>query len=490
MRHAATSATIRVLGPWTIDGERRELRRAGMPVPLGARAFQILTVLGATPGALVTKDELMTRVWGPAIVEENALQAQVSAIRKALGEDRALLRTEAGRGYRLLAHEASPRQPAGGNLPAPVSPLIGRAVALARLGEFLAAHRAVTLAGPGGIGKTRLALEAAARLSAESGRAAWFIDLAPVTDPARVADAAAAALGLEAREDWTADSVAGALAGADPVLVLDNAEHVAAGAAALAEAVARRCPGAHLVATSREVLRFEGEHLFRVAALEVPPILSITREDILRHGAMQLMMARAAALRPGFDPSEDGLRALSAICRRLDGLPLAIELAAARVVTLGAPEVLARLDRRFDLLSGGRRTALPRHQTLRAALDWSHGLLDELEQCLLRRLAVHVAGFTLEAAAAVVPDRLWAGLDLAGALSGLVEKSLLLLEEVEGQARWRMLETTRAYALEKLHEHGEAQLALRGAAAFLLGRRARPAPRGLPRMEAWPLGSA
>jgi predicted ATPase len=261
------------------------------------------------------------------------------------------------------------------------------------------------------------------------------------------------------------------------MLVLDNCEHVVDAAARMAEALLRANPAARIIATSREPLRVEGEWVYPVPALAVPTEDSPDSEDPLRYGAVRLFVERARAAAPHFSPDAGVGIAIAGICRRLDGIPLAIELAAARAAAIGITELAARLDHRFDLLIGGRRTALPRHRTLRATLDWSYELLPEAERLLLRRLAVFSAGFTLEAAAAVASetgDRLSTVVD---GVANLVEKSLVTLERAGGASRWRLLETIRAYALEKLAESGEAEPAARRHAAFF---RDLFAPDGLP----------
>jgi predicted ATPase len=262
-------------------------------------------------------------------------------------------------------------------------------------------------------------------------------------------------------------------------LVLDNCEHFIDAAAKLADAIQRTCPHAYVLATSREVLRIEGEHVYRVPPLDVPPRHEKEAGSILGHSAVQLFMARARASDSDFSSCEANLRTIAAICRRLDGIPLAIEFAAARAATLGPELVLSRLDERFGLLTGGRRTALPRHQTLRATLDWSYDLLPDPERCLLRRLGVFAAGFTLEAAAAVMSDQGCTASALLEHIANLVAKSLVTLDGLAPTGRWRLLETLRAYALEKLAESGEMEQAARRCAEFFRDL-VRPAMHGSP----------
>jgi predicted ATPase len=243
------------------------------------------------------------------------------------------------------------------------------------------------------------------------------------------------------------------------MLVLDNCEHVIDAAANLAEILTRLCPRTTVVATSREVLRIDGESVYRVAPLEVPALGQAAPDTIMQYSAVELFVARTKALNAGFSPRADDLASIATICRHLDGIPLAIELAAASAAALGIAQVSAGLRDRFALLTRGRRTALPRQRTLRATLDWSYELLPDAERRLLRRLAVFAGGFTVDSAAAVMAD---AGLDeamVADCIANLVTKSLIALDPTPGVARWTLLETIRAYAIEKLAEHAEAGIA-------------------------------
>jgi non-specific serine/threonine protein kinase len=471
-------------GGWEVDLARRELRTRGDSVPLGGRAFAIFAVLVQSAGKLVTKDELMARVWPGVIVEENTLEVHVSAVRKALGPDRGMLRTSFGRGYRLVGDwtirkESTPTdrvaldptrmpvQPFLTNLPAAASKVIGRTAAVRHLQDLLSAYRAVTLTGPGGIGKTTLALEVARSLFPAFNGDCWVVDVVSLSDPGLVPSMVAAVLGLRLGSDEISpESVARAIGGKKLLLVLDNCEHVIDAAARLAETIVRLCPCASVLATSREVLRIEGEHIYRVPPLDVPSPHQEESDIVLGHSAIHLFIARTRALGSDFSPYGENLRAIAAICRRLDGIPLAIEFAAARAATLGPELVLSRLDERFGLLTGGRRTALPRHQTLRATLDWSYELLPETERCLLRRLGIFAAGFTLEGANAVMSDRGYAASVLLDQIANLVAKSLVTLDGSAPTGRWRLLETTRAYALDKQAENGETEQIARHCADY------------------------
>jgi predicted ATPase/DNA-binding winged helix-turn-helix (wHTH) protein len=466
---------------WEIDLTRRELRFRGLSAPIGSRAFEILEVLVQSGGELVNKHHLMDRVWPGAIVEENTLQFHISAIRKALGADRGLLKTVSGRGYRLLGawtvrqvtehrvdlSDRKPKQPLRTNVPVAASALIGRSAPRQHLLNVLSAYRVVTLTGPGGIGKSVLALEVARGLSPTLEGDCWFGELASLSDPALVPSAAASVLGLRiGGEEISAASVARAIDQESLLLVLDNCEHLADAAAQLAEAVVRTCPNALVLATSREILRIEGEYVYRVPPLDVPPQLPENAARLDEYSAVQLFTARLTSLDSDFSGRPENLPLIAAICRQLDGIPLAIEFAAARAATLGLQQIVNRLNDRFSLLTAGRRTALPRHRTLRATLDWSYELLPEPERALLRRLAIFVGGFTLDAATAVMSDTSVTASVVAEGIASLAVKSLISLEASTASGRWRLLETTRAYALDKLAEKGEAENVARRHAEF------------------------
>ncbi len=467
---------------WEIDLRQRELRAGGRSVPLGGRAFDTLEVLVLAGGAMIAKSELLERVWRNLNVAESSLPVVVHAIRQALGSDRDLLRTHRGIGYRLLGDwvridetaselPADPpvvrHMPAGpGNLPLEVSELVGRSTALVTLHNLLSAYRVVTLVGPGGIGKTRLALDAARGVSPDTVGVPWFVELAPLSDPGLVPSVLATTLGLASDIDRISiQSVASAIGGRHILLVIDNCEHVLDAVAQLVEVIVRYCPRTSILATSRELLRIDGEYVYHVPALSVPADRSEGLAELEQYGAVQLFIARVLAVRSDFRRDQEALSIIGAICRRLDGIPLAIELAAARAGILGLQAVLSRLHDRFALLTAGRRTALPRHQTLRAALDWSYDLLLPSERRLFRILGVFPAGFSFEAVAFVM-EGFGAGQDTVDGISSMVDKSLLVLDRIGSNGRWRLLETTRLYAHGKLIQEGEAAKASRLHASF------------------------
>ena len=479
MDPAQASAAIE-FGRFRVLPHRREVLAEGQPLGLGGRAFDVLMALIEASGAVVSTNALMNRVWPDRIVEENSLHAQIAALRRAFGADRDLIRTVIGRGYqftgeiRTIAASLDAQRttaiadPTSGpsrtptNLPEPVSELIGRDAELDEILGLSAAHRLVTLAGAGGIGKTRLGYEAARRLLPRFADGIWVIELAPLADPELVPVAAATALGLELTSGTASpQSVANALRAKELVLVLDNCEHVVEAAAQLAEALLRANPAIRVIATSREPLRVEGEWVYPVPPLAVPAEGHPDGEDPLRYGAVLLFVERARAAAPSFSADARVAAATAGICRRLDGIPLAIELAAARVAALGIEGLAARLDDRFRLLAGGHRTAMPRHQTLRATLDWSYELLSEPERVVLRRLAIFAGGFTLQAASAVATDEAIMASDVVDCVASLVVKSLVTADSGGAMLRYRLLETTRAYVLEKLVEAGEFDAAAR-----------------------------
>jgi predicted ATPase/DNA-binding winged helix-turn-helix (wHTH) protein len=462
-------ASVYAAGECEIDLARRELRVLGSRVPVGGRAFEIIEVLAQSAGELVTKDELMSRIWPGAIVMDNTLQVHATAIRKALGPYRSLLKTEPGRGYRLLGNwtvrQQSPAAPPAGprpapattpatNFPTPITRLVGRSATLRQLRDLLSACRIVTLAGPGGIGKTSIALKLGHRAAGEFADGAWLVELAPLSDPALVPSAVAHALGLKPDgEAISATAVAQSVGARNILLVLDNCEHLIDAAAQFVETIVRMCRGVTVLATSRELLRIDGEHVYRVPPLEVPAAGLDEPDHILGQSAVELFITRAAELGADFSASATVLPAIAAICRRLDGIPLAIEFAAARAASLGVDNVAAHLGDHFALLSSGHRTAVPRQRTLHATLDWSYQLLSDREQLLLRRLAIFPDGFSIDAAAAVMRDSGLGVPEVEDGIASLVAKSLVVPDPVGPGARWRLLATTRSHALEKLTEH-------------------------------------
>jgi predicted ATPase/class 3 adenylate cyclase/DNA-binding CsgD family transcriptional regulator len=346
------------------------------------------------------------------------------------------------------------------NLPSQAASFVGRAAELAELRSLVSGgSRLITVAGPGGIGKSRLALQVAAEVLDGDGDGVWLVELAPVAEPEMVARTVAGV--LQVREEPgrpMLDTLVDAVGDRYLLLVLDNAEHVLGAAAKLADAVMRCCPRAYLLVTSREPLGVSGEHVFRVPPLAVPPADLTAPGQLAAFESVQLFTERALTYRQGFALDQANAAAVAAVCVRLDGIPLALELAAARLRSLSAPEISSRLDQRFRLLTGGSRTSLPRHQTLRALIDWSYSLLLPEEQIVLGRLSVFAGGWTLQAAEAVTSTGdagEWLVLDH---LAALVGKSLVLTEETQGSTRYRLLETVRHYAAERLAQRPCSEL--------------------------------
>jgi predicted ATPase/DNA-binding winged helix-turn-helix (wHTH) protein len=461
-------------GRFRVLPRRREVLAEGQPLELGERAFDVLMALIEASGAVVDKNTLMNRVWPDRIVEDSSLQAQISALRKAFAADRDLIRTIAGRGYqftaviRTVSTRLDPHAIAGTpqptstpsrpptNVPQPISDLVGRDVELDQILDLSISHRLVTLVGPGGIGKTRLSSEVARHLLPRFADGVWVAELAPLSDPGLVPATVATALGVEVSGGaGSVERLANAVGRKQLMLVLDNCEHVIDAAAQTAEALLRGNPATRVIATSREPLRVEGERVFPVPPLAVPDESNPGSEDPLRYGSVRLFVERARAVEPRISLDERVTEAISAICRRLDGIPLAIELAAARASALSIEELASRLDASFHLLAGGRRTALARHRTLQATLDWSYGLLPEIERMILRRLSVFAGGFTLEAANMVTGSTEITRSGVIDCIGNLIAKSLVGADLGGAEARYRLLETTRNYALEKLTESGE-----------------------------------
>ncbi len=361
------------------------------------------------------------------------------------------------------------------NLPRQLTPLVGRDEVLAEIEPPIREHALVTLVGTGGVGKTRVALQVGADSLDGSRDGVWFVELALVNDGSLVARTIASTLGLQEQpERPVLETLLRYLKHKRLLLILDNCEHVIDEAAKIADILLRGSPGVRLLATSREPLRIVGEYVYRMPSLAFPSQSdTLTAEDALRYGAVALFAQRAAASDGRFELTDENVPVVAEICRRLDGIALAIELAAARVKVLAPRQLARKLDERFGVLTGGSRTALPRQQTMRALIDWSHDLLSAKEQKLFRRLAIFVGGWTLEAAGAVCADEQaakdatesWEVLD---PLSSLVEKSLVHAEPMQGGMRYRYLESTREYARERLAEAGEdAAIARAHAAAFL-----------------------
>ena len=447
---------------------RREARQVlidGQPVRLGARAFDLLLVLIEQRDRVVSKNELLETVWPGLVIEENNLQVHVSSLRKLLGP--ATIATIPGRGYRFTAPPPPPlltrgtddtlhATPARRSTDRPIDEpiLFGRDQDFRAVTGLVTAHRLVTLAGAGGIGKTVLAHAVARAIKSTFTHGVWVVDLAPLTDTTQLAAVVAGALQVTLGHGEVSAALAEAVKARHMLIVLDNCEHLVQSVALLAATLLHAAPMLHLLATSQEPLKLPHEQIYRVGTLAVPA--RVTLEEAKAAGAVRLFEHRAHAVDQRFVLDESNVAAVVDICVQLDGIALAIELAAARVQLLGVQGLRDRLGQRLFVLSGGSRVAPPRQRTLRAALEWSHTLLSMDQQAVFRRLGVMSGSFGLDASqqvAAIGTIDKWAVLDHLGAL---VEKSLISVEaDTDGVMRYRMLETMRQFALERLAESGE-----------------------------------
>jgi predicted ATPase/DNA-binding winged helix-turn-helix (wHTH) protein len=484
-----------------VQPDRQRLIVEGNAVTLGSRAFDVLLVLAERAGELVSKNELLDRVWPGVAVEENNLQVQISTLRKLLGPQ--AIATIPGRGYRLTAARrptppelespASTTAAVFGNVPVDTTTqpgtgaatagraasgaslhdaadeapaLFGRDEDLALLSDLVRQQPLVTVVGPSGIGKTRIAQCVARGLRDEFVHGVRIVDLAPLAQCDLVVGTVARALGVVVNDiEHALELTAQAVAGQHLLLVLDNCEHLLDEIDKVVTALRKDASTIRILATSQELLRHSDEHVYRLGPLALPA--EVTPKNAGDAGAVQLFVARVQALDTRFRLNDQNVDAIVDICRRLDGIPLAIELAAARVPLLGVEGLRERLGERFRLLTAGARLALRRHQTLRAALEWSYGLLSPDEQRVFDKLGVFAGSFSLESAQKVAADEgidEWAVLDHLGAL---VDKSLVGVEPGP-TARYRMLETTRAFALEHLAARGSTSDAMRRHAEVML----------------------
>jgi predicted ATPase/DNA-binding winged helix-turn-helix (wHTH) protein len=458
-------------GPFHLLPQQQVLLEGETTVRLGSRALEILVALVERRGELVSKDELTARVWPNTFVDESNLKVHVAALRKALGDGHAgrrYIATASGRGYRFVApvdvserRTPSPHQRAttaqAHNLPTSSTRMIGRVDAIDALRRELQQRRFVTIVGPGGIGKTTLALALAEAGLGEYEHGVWFVDLASLRDPQLVPSAFAAALGLTIHSEYSLAALIGYVRDKQMLVVLDSCEHLIDAAASFGEQIFAGARATHIVATSREPLRARGECVHHLSPLESPPDSpGLTAAEALAFPAVELFVERAAATLDEYELRDADAPVVAAICRKLDGMALAIELAATRIDAFSVRDLLAHLDDRFRLLTQGKRTALPRHQTLAAALDWSYELLSEVERVILRRLSVFAGAFTLESAGAVAASTDLAIPEVFEGVANLVTKSLLSAN-ISGTTHYRLLDTTRVYAHQKLIESGELE---------------------------------
>jgi len=463
MEPAASIKVVISFGPFSLVPNERLLSRHGVAVPLGARTLDTLIALVSVPNEVVSKRDLMARVWPDVVVEEGSLRFHIAELRKALGDGKGGARyitTLAGRGYCFVAPITRSSQPGtetppgpsnfpSVNLPNRLPRMVGRADGVRALSAQLLASRFVTVTGPGGVGKTTVAVAVAHDLLEAFAEAVLFIDLGSLSDPNLVTTSLALMLGLPVQSDDPGPGVIAHLRDKRMLLILDNCEHVIEPVAAFATRVLLEAPQVHLLATSREALRVEGEHVYKLAPLAFPPDVSgLTAAAALSYPATQLFLERAMASGARFELDDANAAIIANICQKLDGVALAIELAAGRVEAYGLEQTAALLDQRLSLLWQGQRTAPPRQKTLQATLDWSYGLLSDVERLVLCRLAVFVGYFTIEAAAEVVTDEKIDRTLLFGGMDSLVAKSMVAPRPIGAMIRYRLLDTTRSYLLE------------------------------------------
>jgi predicted ATPase/DNA-binding winged helix-turn-helix (wHTH) protein len=479
------ASTFFSFGPFRLFPVERLLKRDGEAIPLGSRAFDTLIALVERAGEVVTRSELISRVWRNTIVEEANLRVQIASVRKILGghsdESRYIVNVT-GRGYSFVQpvtcstiHGSSSRgetvTPAGNQrLPARLTRMVGRDEIRGTLVTQLMTRRLVSIVGAGGIGKTTVAISVAYSLLERFKGAVYFVDFAVLTSSDLVAPAVAEALELPVQTQNPVRSIVAFIRHKKILLVLDNCEHVLEGAAPLVECLVNEAPEVHVLATSREALRVEGEHVHLLYSLEcAPEKAGITAVEALRYPATQLFMERAVAGGYQSGLTDADAPVVARICRRLDGIPLAIELVASRVGSHSIHGTAELLNNRFGALWQGRRTALPRHQTLNAMLDWSYRLLTEYEKAVLRWLSVFVGEFTLEAACFVSCEAEHPSGDVIVAITNLVSKSLIYTSTLNSSTNYRLLDTTRSYALEKLDQYNESKTFMRRHAEFFRG---------------------
>jgi predicted ATPase/DNA-binding winged helix-turn-helix (wHTH) protein len=459
-------STTYQIGPFHLDPALGALTRDGVAQALGARGVAVLAVLVEHPNEFVPKATIIDAAWPGLVVGDSNLAVQVSAIRRALAQvpgGERWIETLSRRAYRfvgpIVVNDLPSQLDPGSarcNIPEPPTSFIGRERELVQIKRLLAKTRLLTLVGAGGIGKTRLALQAAAEIRDAYRDGVWLVELASITDPSLVASSVAQVLGVREKTGAAmAASIAAHLVRRELLLLVDNCEHVRESCARLIDAVLRETTGTTVVATSREPLKLAGEQIYELPALSLPD-RDADAQAAIASEAVQLFVERAQRQQPEFTLTGARARAVAQLCIELDGIPLALELAAARIRSLSVEQMNDRLHDRFRLLTGGIATAMPRQQTLRATFDWSYDLLTNAERAALRRLAVFPASFTLEAAAAVLDET---GVDESGVVdlvAQLVARSIVLADTSQGRTRYRLLQTTRAYALEKLSGTGEA----------------------------------
>ena len=466
------TSVIYLFGSFRLIPSQQTLLDGDARVLIGGRALELLTALVERGGELVTKKELLARAWPRTVVEEGNLKVHIAALRKALGEetqDQRFVATVIGRGYRFVAPVESEvisgavsqfdvRTGAAHNIPGVMVRPIGRAETINDVVRRLSRARLVTLAGAGGIGKTTVALAVAREMVSAGKLDVWFVGLSALSDASFVPHAVANAIGLAVHSEDISSALANyfRLRNRPQLVILDNCEHVIGAAAYIAEHITAATSQVRVLATSRERLHAIGEHVVRLDPLDTPEETScLSTGQAIRYSAIELFVERAKAARANFTLADEDVAVVAGICRRLDGIALAIELAATRVDAFGVRELFQLLDDRFSALRQGRRTAPARQKTLLAMLDWSHQLLPDIERVILRRLGIFSGVFSLGSAAAIVVDENLTYGSLIDAIANLVAKSMLSTTTAGDSMRYRLLDTTRDYARRKLADAGE-----------------------------------
>jgi predicted ATPase/DNA-binding winged helix-turn-helix (wHTH) protein len=477
-------------GPFELLPGRQVLLKEGLPVRIGGRPFDLLTMLVRQGGEIVSKRQLMAQVWPHVIVDEGNLKVNVAALRRAIGDDPdqpLYIATVVGRGYRFIApvsQTATRREPespaqegaTGGNLPPRLGPIFGRSAAIAKIAEELEAVRLVSIVGPGGIGKTTVALAIARQLAPSFPDGAWLVDLAEVESGLAIEETIALTLGLNEPGDLVE-----ALRNLNLLLVLDNCEHVIDAAATCADELLARTRHVKLLTTSREPLSIRAERVRRLSGLAIPPAHSRAAEA-LEYAAVQLFVDRASASSPLFRLDDANASVVSEICRRLDGLALGIERVALRADSLDVDWMLEHIDGRHHMLDGNP-AGPDRHRTLAAAVAWSYRLLGEDEQRVMRRLSACAGAFTLDFACAVAASGDIPPASVVEIVAGLAAKSLLIVATRDGEVEYRLSNVARAFGLEQLAAHGELGHAQRQRAIAVHGTVGEAGSKDLPGLQ-------
>lgn len=455
-------------GPFELNVAERSLKKTNQAIPLGGRAYDILIALLENAGEVVGKAELIARAWPDVTVEEGSLRVHLSALRKALGDGQfgnKYIANIQGHGYSFIApvtrlsadHDRDNASAGVSNLPPALGRMVGRNnVVLEIQGLLQTEQRLITILGAGGIGKTTVALSVGHRALADFTGAAFFVDLSTVSDEEHVIGAIASAVGLDSQLGDPKEALLSFLRPRRVLIVLDSCEHLIEKAAEIADYIFQNTPDIYILATSREALHVAGERVLCLCPLDCPPEQpGLTASEVLAYPAARLFVERVSARGNNFSLSDGEAPLVAEICRGLDGIALAIELAAGRAAIFGVRDTLTRLGSRLDLLKFGRRTANPRHHTLRATLDWSHDHLSEVERVVLRRVAIFTGNFTLEAALEVAQEAGIGQSAIVDAVGNLADKSLIGMSDNARETFYRLLDTTRSYALEKLVVSGE-----------------------------------